>query len=451
MKLSLPRNPIALVGVLLATTGAFLFLAFWVLELLGRRSNPYAGMVFLVILPAIFVLGLLLIPVGLWRDRVRRRAGAELGWPRVDLNNPRHRNVAFFLVIATFVNILIVSMAAYSGLHYMEQSEFCGQVCHSVMEPEFAAFQNSAHSQVGCVKCHVGPGASGLVASKMSGLRQVVSLTFNRYARPVPAPVHNLVPARETCEQCHWAEKFHGDKTKIVREFAADETNTESTQTLKIKVGGGNARLSIASGIHWHMNINNVVEYVATDDKRQVIPWVKITDRDGNVREYTADGVTPEEIAKGERRTMDCIDCHNRPGHMFDPTADKAVNRALATGTIPLTLPFIKREAVAALGAEYPSAQVAEEKIAQRLRDFYQKNYAQLATEKRQDVDRAVAGTQALYKRNIFPQMKIGWGTYPNNIGHMDSSGCFRCHDDNHKTKAGKTIGQDCALCHDIQ
>ena len=202
MKISLPRNPIALVGVFLATTGAFLFLTFWVLELLGRRSNPYAGMVFLVILPSIFVLGLLLIPIGLWRDRVKRRSGVALGWPRVDFNNPRHRNVAFFLVMATFVNILIVSMAAYSGLHYMEQSEFCGQVCHSVMEPEFTAFQNSPHSRVGCVECHVGPGASGLVASKLSGLRQVVSLTFSRYARPIPAPVHNLVPARETCEQC---------------------------------------------------------------------------------------------------------------------------------------------------------------------------------------------------------------------------------------------------------
>ena len=451
MKIPLPRNPIALTGVFLASVGALFFLLFFTLELLGLHSNPYMGMVFYMILPGIFVFGLLLIPLGLWRDRVRRRHGAELLWPRIDFNNPRHRNGAFFVVLATFANVLIVSLAAYSGVHYMDSNEFCGQVCHSVMEPQYSAFRNGPHSRVGCAQCHIGEGAPWFVKAKVSGLRQVLAVNLNTYSKPIPSPVHNLRPARETCEQCHWPEKFHGDKVKVIREFGADEANTESTTTLQIHVGGGSDRISVSTGIHWHMSVANVVEYVTTDDKRQIIPWVKITDRTGNTREYTAEGVSPEDIAKGERRTMDCVDCHNRPGHQFDPSADKAVNRALAMGIVPKTLPFVKREAVAALSEAYPSSQVAQEKIAQRLRDFYRTNYNQLYMGRRQDVESAVAGTQFLYTRNIFPGMNVGWGTYPNNIGHMDAPGCFRCHDDNHKTKSGKTLGQDCALCHDIQ
>jgi hypothetical protein len=453
MRVPLPRNPIALAGVLLATLGALFFLIFFMLDLFGLHSNPYMGIVFFLILPGVFVFGLVLIPIGLWRDRRRRLTGhaAELTWPRVDFNNPRHRNIAFFVIAATFVNVLIVSLAAYSGIHYMDSNEFCGQVCHSVMEPEFAAFQDGPHSRVGCVQCHIGPGAPWFVQAKISGLRQVIAVNLNTFSRPIPSPVHNLRPARETCEQCHWPEKFHGDKVKVVREFAADETNTESTTTLQIHVGGGSDKLSIATGIHWHMNVANVVEYIATDDKRQVIPWVRITDRTGASREYTAEGVTPEELAGGERRTMDCVDCHNRPSHPFDPSADKAVNRALAMGSIPKNVPFIKREATAALNETYPSQQVADERIAQRLREFYRSSYNQFYMGRRQDVERAITGAQALYKRNVFPAMNVGWGTYPNNIGHMDFPGCFRCHDENHKTKDGKTIGQDCSLCHDIQ
>jgi hypothetical protein len=336
-------------------------------------------------------------------------------------------------------------------VHYMDTSEFCGQVCHSVMAPEYSAFQDGPHSRVGCVQCHIGAGAPWFVKAKISGLRQVAAVNLKTYSRPIPSPVHNLRPARETCEQCHWPEKFHGDKVKVIRDYGTDEANTEQTTTLQIHVGGGSDKLSIATGIHWHMNVANLVEYITTDDKRQVIPWVKMTDKEGNTKEFTAEGVTPEELAKGERRIMDCVDCHNRPGHSFDPSPDKAVNRGLAEGTIPRNVPFIKREAVAALTQTYPTQPAAEAQISQRLRDFYRTNFNQFYMGRRQDVERAVVGTLQLYRRNVFPTMNVGWGTYPSNIGHMDFPGCFRCHDENHKTKEGKTISQDCSTCHDIQ
>jgi hypothetical protein len=453
MRFPLPRHPISILGALLATIGGVLFLVFFLLDLFGLHANPYMGIVFFLILPGVFIAGLALLPIGGWLARRRLRAGlpASPSWPSIDLNDPRQRVWAAFVVVATLVNLVIVSLAAYSGVHYMDSVEFCGQVCHTVMEPEFAAYQDSPHSRVTCVGCHIGPGAPWFVRSKLDGTRQVVAVALNTFSRPIPSPVHNLRPARETCETCHWPEKFHGDKIQIITSYGDDEKNTESVMTMQIHVGGGSDRLGVATGIHWHMNLANEIEYIATDDKRQVIPWVRLKDRYGNVREYQVDGVTPEQLARGERRRMDCIDCHNRPSHRFDATADKAVNRAMSLQEIPATLPFIKREATAALSAPYPSRTAAVDAIAARLREFYRTTYSDIYMGRRQEVERAVSGVQQLYRRNIFPAMNVTWGTYPNNIGHMDFPGCFRCHDDSHKSKDGKTIGQDCTLCHSIQ
>ncbi len=451
-RLPLPRNPFSLVGAILATVGGVLFVIVFALDLLGLHTNPYMGILFFMVFPGIFLLGLILMPIGVWRERVRRRAGkTEVHWPKIDLTKPEHRTWTAFVLAATLVNIVIVSLAAYSGVHYMDSVEFCGQVCHEVMQPEFAAYQDGPHSRVTCVECHIGEGASWFVRSKLSGARQVFAVALGTFSRPIPSPVHNLRPARETCEQCHWPAKFHGDKVRIIREYATDEANTPSETVLQVHVGGGNEGLGIGQGIHWHMNVANRVEYIATDDKRQVIPWVRITDREGNVREYQAEGVTPEELAAGEIRVMDCVDCHNRPSHPFDASASRAVDRALSLGEIPIALPYVKREAVAALEETYPSQAAAVDAIAARLRQFYREQYNAVYMSQRQEVERAVAVTQRLYERNVFPSMNVTFGSYPNNIGHMDFPGCFRCHDDSHMTKDGQTIGQDCETCHKFQ
>jgi hypothetical protein len=263
--------------------------------------------------------------------------------------------------------------------------------------------------------------------------------------------VRNLRPAREVCEQCHWPEKFHGDMIRRVYEYADDEKNTETLTTLQVHVGGGSAKLGIATGIHWHMNVANRIDYITTDDKRQVIPYVRVEDRNGNVREYFAEGVTPEQLATGERRRMDCMDCHNRPSHPMAATAERAIDEAMSLGEIPKTLPFVHREAVKAVKGTYPSQDAAAEQIAASLREFYRTRENAVYMSRRQDVEKAVAAAQAIYRRNVFPEMKVQFGTYLNNIGHMDSPGCFRCHDDSHKTKDGRTIGQECDTCHDIQ
>lgn len=438
----------------LTTSSAVLFLTVFFAELFGLHTNPYVGILFFLVLPAVFLLGLFLIPLGAWIERRRRAAGkapSEIHWPRIDLNDPAQRRTAVMIFVLTMANVVIVALAAYRGVEYMDSVEFCGQVCHRVMKPEFIAYQDGPHSRVTCVECHIGPGASWFARSKLAGTRQVFAVSLNTYTKPIPSPVENLRPARDTCEQCHWPEKFHGDKIRRVYEYADDAQNTETVTTLRIHVGGGSERLGLATGIHWHMNVANVIEYIATDDKRQVIPWVRLSDRFGKVREFVAEGVKPEELQTGERRLMDCMDCHNRPSHVMAPSAERAVDAVIARGELPRTLPFVRREVVKAVKASYPAENAALDGIASALRDFYRTEYEHVYMSRRQEVEKAVAAAQRVFQRNVFPEMNVQFGTYPNNIGHIDFPGCFRCHDDNHKTADGQTISQDCETCHTIE
>ncbi len=444
------RNVISAFGAIIAVFSAVFFLIVFFLDLFGFHTNPYIGIVFFLVIPALFISGLVLVPVGFMVEQRRRARGrAALRWPRIDLNDPAARwRVVVFLAV-TLANVVIASLGAYRGVEYMDSVSFCGQVCHEVMEPEFAGYQDGPHSRVACVECHIGPGAPWFVRSKLSGARQVFAVLFNTHARPIPSPVHDLRPARDTCEQCHWPEKFHGDKLITRREYASDEANGETVTTLAVHVGGGSEKLGIATGIHWHMNIANEIDYIATDEKRQVIPYVRLKDRSGRVREFVVDGTTPDQLARGERRRMDCMDCHNRPSHRFAGSAERAVDEAMTIGEIATTLPYIKREAVAALKGAYPTGGAAEA-IAARLREFYRRSYHTVYMTRRQDVERAVTAVQRLHERNVFPVMRVTWGTYANNIGHMDFPGCFRCHDDSHKSKDGGVIRQECDLCHAI-
>jgi nitrate/TMAO reductase-like tetraheme cytochrome c subunit len=440
----LARNPISWAGGTIATTAAGLFLLLLVFELLGYLTNPYAGLLVFVAIPAAFVLGLLLIPIGmLWARRVRRRDPSGTYWPVIDFSNVYHRRMVGVIFFLTIINVLIVSLAAYGGMHYMESTEFCGTVCHTPMEPQYVAYLDAPHSKVTCVSCHVGSGARNFVRAKANGTRQLWLVATGGYSKPVPVPVHDMRPARETCQQCHWSEKQHGDRPQEIREYSDDEANSETITTFVTHVGGGSEKLGIAKGIHWHMNIANRIDYVAGDEKRETIPYVRFTGPDGSVREYVADKAAPSPPAGSEWRRMDCIDCHNQPAHAFTFTPQRAVDNAMAAGRIPRALPFARREAIAAVSAEYPTRQSAMDGIATKLRDFYKTTPAD-----QQLVEKAIAATQTVYSRNVFPAMNVKWGTYPNNIGHIDSPGCFRCHDDEHKTKDGRAIGQDCALCH---
>ncbi len=444
---SAARNPTSLVGVAVATATGVLFLGLLVLETLGLLRNPYVGLLLFVAIPALFLVGLMLIPVGIWRRRRRLALGGTTeDWPVIDFRMARTRLVVVTLAVLTLVNGLIVSLAAYGAVHHMESASFCGTTCHTTMEPEYAAYQVSPHARVACVACHVGPGAGALIESKVAGTRQLWQLLSNNVPTPVAAPVQSMRPARDTCETCHWAETSRGDTLRQIRDYADDKPSTETVTTLRLHVGGGRSALNTGSGIHWHMNVDNRVEYITTDGQRQTIPWMKVTDRHGRAKEYTTPGTTPAQLAHGEHRVMDCMDCHNRPAHTFAPSAERAIDGAIALGQIPRDLPFVRREAVAAVKASYASNDAALSGIDARLRQVYRAE----ASSPSDTLALTVAGVQDVYRHNVFPAMKVGWGTYPNHLGHVDTPGCFRCHDDSHKTPEGAALGQDCESCHEV-
>jgi len=447
------RSPISVAGMVLTTISAVVFLVVFLADLFGLHTNPYLGLVFFVVVPALFIAGLLLIPLGAWIERRRRAAGkppSAMHWPRVDLNDPRQRRITVLVFALTLANIVIVSLASYGGVEYMDSVAFCTQVCHP-MKPQLRAHRQGPHVNARCVDCHVAPGAAGFAAAKASGTRQLVSIAFGTYPRPITAEPDKLVSAVETCERCHFSGSYHGEVLRSVVEFGDDETNTRTVTNLQMHVGGGEGRLAAVRGIHWHANPGTRVEYIATDNARQTIPYVKVTAADGAVREYKAEGATPELIAAGTRRRMECMDCHNRAGHPAPATAARAVNEALERNAIPATLPFVHREAAKALTASYPSEDAALGEIARALKAFYQTQQPPIATTRAQDVERTIATVQQLYRRSVIPEMNVKFGTYPDNVGHIDFPGCFRCHDDEHKTSDGRAIGQDCETCHKIE
>jgi len=444
----LSSNWISLTGVVAVTTASVLWLFQLPLFLRGEVDNPYTGILTFLVLPGVFFGGLILIPLGIVREvRRRRRLGEPTRvFPPLDLRNPELRRLLAFIGVTTLANLVIGSQLTYRAFHYMDSVTFCGKTCHKVMAPEFTAYQGSPHSRVACVACHIGPGASWFVRSKLSGVGQVFATILNTYPRPIPTPVANLRPARETCEQCHWPQKFGADRLRILTKFADDESNTRTLTVLLMHIGGGHER----RGIHGaHLDPGVTIEYAHADPGRQNIPWVRYSNSvTGRTTVYLAADATPEAVRNLPRRVMDCMDCHNRPTHAFE-SPEAAVDRAMAQGLIPASLPGIKKLGVELLKKEYPSREAAAAAIPQALVQHYRWQDANFYARQRDEILRAGRVLAEIHNRNVFPEMKVTWGTYPNNIGHMDFPGCFRCHDD--RTAAdGRKLTQDCNACHRV-
>ena len=434
----------------LTTASALLFLFLLAVQSIGFLDNPYSGLLVFILVPAFFVAGLLLIPIGRWLDRRRSAAGAVAPeWPRLDLNDPAIRRSVFLVVAATFVNLAIVSIASYGTVHYTESQAFCGQACHVVMEPEFVAHQMGTHGRVHCVACHVGPGAGGFLTAKLNGTRQLALAMTGNYARPIPTPIEGFPGVATSCESCHRPDRFVGDVIKVLYEHADDAANAQTKTTLRIHVGGPIAGSGSGAGIHWHMNRANVVEYVATDEKRKQIPYVRVSTPDGRMREYFAEGVTSAQVEGKPRRRMDCLDCHARPAHRFADSPEREVDAAMGSGQIDPKIPFIRREAVRALRGSYETRDIAFREIDRSIRAAM--NTRPPGAFEEADLRRAIGVTQSIYRANIFPAMKVAWGTYADQMGHTTSMGCFRCHDESHKTSEGVVIRQECELCHTIE
>jgi NapC/NirT cytochrome c family protein len=444
----LASNLTSLVGVMLVTTGGILWLILLPSWWRGDTSHPYIGIIGNMLLPVLFFSGLALIPLGIWLHSRRRRLTGDTG-PLLPRGNELRR-LGIFVAATTFVNLVIGSQLLYSAVSYMDSDSFCGQACHTVMQPEYTAYKHSPHARVSCTDCHIGPGAPWFVKSKISGTGQLFAVLFRTYPKPIPSPVKALRPARETCEHCHWPQRFGGDKFFVHTEYAQDEQNEVSTNVALMKIGGRSFRGTV--GIHGaHVDAAAQMQYVATDLQRQVIPQVTFTDVAGKVTVFNSTDikVKPEELARGEHRTMDCMDCHNRPTHIFQ-LPERALDLAMTQGGISPKLPFIKKQALEVLRRAYPDSAAGTREIGNALENYYRTNYPQIYSTHSALLTNAIATVQSIYQQNVFPEMKITWGTYPNNLGHTDFPGCFRCHDGNHTSAEGRTISNDCATCHDL-
>ncbi|HKI97100.1 MAG TPA: NapC/NirT family cytochrome c [bacterium] len=448
---SLFFNYMSLLGALLILVGLGSGVLTLLLDITSLQAKAYTGVLFIVYLFLILVGGMV-IPIGMLRERARRRPGGAPSLTAdlvIDLRRPSHRNTILAFMVAGAVVALAMTVGSYQTYQATESNLFCGQVCHQVMKPEATAYQYSSHARVKCVECHIGSGAGWYVRSKISGIRQVFAVTFNTYPRPIPTPISNLRPARETCEECHWPQKFIGYKEILRTYFLGDEKSTPYRIRMLMKIGGEENSLMRGSGIHYHMLLANKVEYIARDEDRQDIAWVRITHSDGTVEVYNDQDnpLTDAQRAKLNVRRMDCMDCHNRPSHKF-PTPMHIVDQALDVGAIPRDLPYIKVESVKALDENYANTPAAMQGIDDYLRDYYKDEYPEVLKDKSKDLDKAVSELQAIYKRTVFPEMKASWAKYPDNIGHRDFPGCFRCHNDRLATEDDKTIFTACNKCH---
>jgi len=450
--IALTRSPISLVGAAITTASAVLIITLFAIELFGFVGNPYVGILAYLILPGIFLVGLALIPVGIARQRKLDRLAVAAGqpppaFPVIDLNTEKTRKLVLTFVLLSMVNVVILAMATYKGVEVMDSTEFCGATCHTVMQPEYTAYKRSAHSRVKCVSCHIGPGADWFVKSKLSGAQQLLAVAFKTYPTPIPTPVHDLRPARETCEQCHWPTKFIGDRLKVITHHADDEANTPLKTVLLLRVGGLTAGAS--RGIHWHVDPRNTLRY-RSDESREKIYEIELTDENGNVKTYLPPDL-PEDASEqeGTWRVMDCVDCHNRPSHVFR-LPDQEVDRAINDGQISRSLPFVRREGIRVLRGEYASTEEADREIDAQIDAFYRENYAEVFEQQGKLVEQARQALKTIYHSNVFPLMKLNWGNYPEHIGHTVTDGCFRCHDDERKTADGAVISQDCFTCHAV-
>lgn len=442
----LTSNWVTMLGVALVTTAGFSWLFVLPLQLRGHASNPYVGLLVFIFIPVLFVLGLLLIALGVFLTRRRIRRGGEELLATAD-RRVYIRRFAIFFAVTTAINIVIGTQGTYRAVEHMETVQFCGQTCH-VMKPEFIAHQNSPHMRVECVDCHVSPGATGWVESKKAGTRQLIDVVFHRVHYPIESAMesNHLVPSADTCEQCHWPLKFDAAKLRVIFHFQDDAANTQTQTVLMMLTGGGDL-----GGIHGkHLSPGVEIRYAAADAKRQNIPWVEYRNRNtSETLTFIADGSTEQSVANLPRYRMQCVDCHNRPTHTFE-LAERAVDRALGLGQISPTLPFIKKKAIELLKVNYASNEEAARAIPAELVRFYQQSDPAIASQRSGDISKAGVEIAAIYNRNVFPDLKVTWGTYPNNLGHTDFPGCFRCHDGSHSTADKQTtITQDCNTCHE--
>lgn len=449
------KNWITIIGGILAAIAFSLIIILFLLSSVFKLDNTNLGLFIYIILPGFFVLGLLLIPIGILRERKRMRKsgnGENKRLPMIDLNNPSHRSAFIFFAVSTVIILILSTLGSFKAYHITESVEFCGKLCHKVMEPEHTAYQNSPHANLLCVECHVGAGASWYVKSKLSGLHQIYAVLADDYDRPIQTPLHDLRPARETCERCHWPQKFYSRSLVTNKYFLADSLNSEWDILLQMKTGPEYSAMGLKEGIHWHINPAVSIDYISENDKRENIIYVRYKNLNTGetiIYNNAENAITDSIVKSAEMRTMDCIDCHNRPSHKYkSPTV--YFDQAMIAGRISRQIPFIKKTSMEILRETFTDKDSALMRISEGIGGFYRATYPDYYKVNNQKIDSAVTSIKESFSLNAFPRMKVSYDVYPDHIGHLETNGCFRCHNDQFVSQNGRKITRDCNLCHTI-
>jgi hypothetical protein len=449
------RNWITIIGSLIAVLNLILIIFLFIISTIFNKSETNLGLFIYIILPGFLLLGLIMIPVGMLfaRKRIRKTAESEkYKLPVVDLNDPRHRNAFVIFTIVTIIILFLSTYGSFEAYHLTESVQFCGTLCHKVMEPEYTAYQNSPHSNVTCVECHVGSGASWYVKSKLSGLHQVYAVLTKTYPTPIETPLHDLRPARETCEKCHWPQKFYSRTLQANRYFLTDSLNSEWDVMLQMKIGPEYKGQGFSEGIHWHINPDVNIEYISENDKREVITYVKYANKKTGQVEIFRNPDTPVSdslISVSNIRTMDCIDCHNRPTHNYN-SPPVYFDKAMLSGNISKNIPFIKKTAMDILRDTFSNKDTALITIRDNILNYYKTEQSSFYVANSESIDKSITAIQHAFSQNTFPAMKVTYDVYPEHIGHLETEGCFRCHNGSFTSENGSKITKDCNLCHTI-
>lgn len=447
------RHPLAAVGGALIVAGGLIFVLLVIRDVVSPDENPYRALVTFVGIPAVITIGAVLFAWSLRLQTVAaRKRGEKLRFSlRVEPTDATYmRNLWLFLGLSV-VLLVGIGLASFRAYEATDSTDFCGAACHGVMGPQFIAYEHGAHAQVPCIDCHIGPGAAAFVEAKLNGTRQLIETLRGTYDRPIETPVPNLRPAAETCGECHSTDVFSGETLFTHTYFDDDEENTPWTVSLIVKIGGTNPLTGEPEGAHWHITEGNTVEYFARDHERNEIEWVRVTRNDGSTSTFTPSGaLAPVGSADGlETRVMDCTDCHNHPAHEFRAPG-RELDEALASGEIDTDLPFIKRLGLELLNAPYEDTESAEVQIADGIAAFYRERYPTLMESRWGDVDRATSVILEIYGENFFPEMKSDYRVRQDNLGHLRSPACFRCHTPDMADDEGRSIPSDCNTCHTI-
>ncbi|MBI2967812.1 MAG: NapC/NirT family cytochrome c [Bacteroidetes bacterium] len=448
-------NPISILGGIVALIAWIAFLFLVILTKSLGEYNVYMEIFTYLIVPVFLIVGLLLIAIGMMiRKRLQRKGIEGLDKKNIfifNLNEVKTRNSLIIFISVTVIFIISTVVGSYEAFHYTESNEFCGKLCHKVMTPEYSTYQLSPHARVPCVECHIGEGVNWFVKSKISGVRQVFHYISSTFPMPIETPLISLRPAKETCEKCHWPQKFYTHKLNHFKYFLRDSANTEWDLVLKMKIGPSHQSFKTSEGIHWHINPDVEIQYKASEQRDSVF-WVKYSNKKTGTETIFQDEEmikSDSELAVMQTRTMDCMDCHNRPSHEYR-SPYFYINNLFVSGKIPSSVPWLKRVGMIALKPKYSTVDSAVLGIKNKILTTYQNKYPEVLRKHKEEIDSAAAVITLAYLENTFPEMKISFREYPRHIGHFESDGCFRCHNGRYKSDKGKEISKDCYNCHTI-